>query len=107
MRVIYKEIDGCDDCLYNKQGMCYDLSRPLSEIVFERDCSLPSKQIVESFTRYITKSNKSIKACGNCKHWDRWSYNKNIKTEIGTCNKDEILLFCHCNSDACKDFKEV
>ena len=105
-RVIYKEITDCTDCLYNKHGYCYEIGRPLSEIIFQHDCPLPTKRIVESFTRYITHK-KSIKACGNCKHWERWGYNKNIKTEIGTCNKGDILNFYHCSSSSCKDFKEV
>ena len=107
MRVIYAETDSCKDCLYNKHRVCYELSRPLKEIQFERDCPLPTKKIVESFTRYVSKNKKSTRVCGNCQHWERWGYNKSIKTEIGTCNKGDILQFCHCNSDACKKFKGV
>lgn len=106
VRIIYKETNSCDDCLYNKNSLCYELSRPLKEINFKKDCPLPTKRIVESFTKYITKSN-STKACGNCKHWERWAYNKHLKTEVGTCNKEDILLFCHCSSEACDKFKEV
>lgn len=106
MRVVYEETDGCRDCLYNKCGMCYKLSRPLKELCFDMDCPLPTKEIVEGFTRYIT-SDKSLNACGNCRHWTRWVYNNNLETEVGTCNKEDILLFTNCTSTACDDFKEV
>ena len=106
MKVIYKEITDCTDCLYNKHKFCYELGRPLQEVSFERDCPLPTKQIVESFTRYITKDGKT-RACGNCQHWERWNFNKNLKTELGICNNAEILQFCYCNRKACKEFKEV
>ena len=106
MRILYKEIGGCKDCPMNKCRMCYELGRPLKEISFDADCPLPTKEIVEGFTRYITRD-KSINACGNCEHWTRWSYNQNLETEIGTCNNDDILLFSHCTSPACESFKEV
>ena len=106
MKVIYEEIDSCNDCLYNKNSLCYELSRPIKQVNFEHDCPLPTKEIVESFTKYVDKNN-STRVCGNCKEWDRWAYNKSIKTEIGTCSKGDILMFCHCNSKACKDFKGV
>jgi len=107
MRVIYAETEDCTDCLYNKNRICYELSKPVKEVNFPAECPLPTREIVESFTRYISKSDKSTRACGNCTHWERWAYNRSIRTEIGLCNRQDILMFCHCNSDACKHFKEV
>ena len=106
MRIIYEEVSDCSSCLYNKCEICSKINRPLKEISFKKDCPLPTKDIVESFTRYITNQ-KSIKACGNCKYFERWDYNKNLKTELGICNNAEILQFCYCNKEACKRFKEV
>ena len=107
MKVLYKEINGCKDCLSHKCGMCYELSTPIKDLSFENDCPLPTIEIVESFTRYITRE-KSIMACGNCRHWHRWGYNKHIKTEIGICKcADNGLLSVACNTKACDNFKEV
>ena len=105
-RVIYKEINDCTDCLYNRHKVCCELTRPINEISFKDDCPLPTRETVESFTRYITPK-KSIRACGNCSYWERWSFNKNLQTELGICNNAEILQFCYCNRKACKEFKEV
>ena len=107
VRVIYDETENCKECLYNKCGMCLKLSRPLKELCFEKDCPLPHKGIVESFTRYITKQ-KSIFACGNCKYWKRWDYNQHLASEIGICTHPEgTKLSTRCNDKACKLFKEV
>lgn len=105
MKVIYHEINSCEDCLYNNQLYCQELQRPLQEISFERDCPLPTREIVSSFTKYVTKQG-STKACGNCKYWERWNYNKNLQTELGICNNAEILQFCYCNRVACNEFKK-
>lgn len=106
LRVIYAEIEGCKDCLYNKNSLCYELSRPVQELNYNKDCPLPTKKVMNDLTKYVTKSDKSIKACGNCQHWERWAYNRNLETEVGICDKGDILLFCHCGSDACESFKE-
>ena len=106
MRVIYKTIENCKDCLYNKNGMCYKLSRPLKELCFEKDCPLPTLEQVEQFTRYITP-NKELDCHGNCKNWERWDYNKHINTDLGICFACDVLKFCHANSKACREFDEI
>ena len=106
MRVIYKTIENCKDCLYNKNGMCYKLSRPLKEICYEMDCPLPTLEKVEQFTRYITPD-KELDCHGNCKNWERWEYNKHINTDLGICKACDVLKFCHANSKACKEYDEI
>ena len=44
MRVLYKEIRGCDECPQNKCGMCYELSTPIKNLSFKIDCPLPNKE---------------------------------------------------------------
>ena len=106
MRVIYKTIESCKDCLYNKHGMCYKLSRPLVELCYERDCPLPTLEKVEQFTRYITPD-KSLAYHGNCKNWERWEYNRHINTDLGICKACDVLKFCHANTNACEEFEEI
>ena len=106
MRVLYNEIDICKDCPMNRCRMCYELGRPLKEISFDADCPLPTLNIVESYTRYIT-NDKSLEACGNCRNWTRWGYNKNLKTEIGICNKENFLKFVSANGSSCEEFEDV
>ena len=53
-RVIYKEINDCTDCLYNRHKICCELTRPIKSISFKDDCPLPTLETVESFTKYIT-----------------------------------------------------
>lgn len=108
MRVLYKEIEGCDECPQNRCSMCYELGRPLKEISFERGCCLPNKEDVEGFTRYITEE-KALAACGNCKSWERWGYNMYLRTELGICTNTDTgqLSIKACNTKACLEFKEV
>jgi len=106
MKVIYETIDGCSDCLFNKCGMCYKLSRPLKELCFEMDCPLPDLETVEQFTRYITPE-KELECHGNCKNWQRWDYNKHIKNDLGICKASHFLKFCHSNGKACEEFDEL
>ena len=108
MRVLYKEIRGCDECPQNKCGMCYELSTPIKNLSFKIDCPLPNKEDVEGFTRYITNE-KTLAACGNCKYWERWGYNKPLKTELGICTNTDLdqLSIKACNTKACTEFKEV
>jgi hypothetical protein len=88
--------------------MCYELGKPLKDVSFERDCPLPNKEDVEGFTRYITKD-KTLAACGNCQYWERWGYNKPLKTELGICTNADLdqLSIKACNTKACDEFKEV
>lgn len=90
----------------NKCSMCYELGRPMKEISFDKDCPLPTLPIVESFTRYITPDRKLL-ACGNCRNWTRWGYNKHLKTELGICNKGHFLKFVAANGSSCEEFDEV
>ena len=106
MRVIYETVESCKSCLFNKCGMCYKLSRPLRELCFELDCPLPHLEEVEKFTRYITPD-KELECHGNCKNWERWEYNKHIRTDLGICKACDVLKFCHANSRACDEFEEV
>lgn len=108
MKVLYKEINSCKECFMNKCGMCYELSTPIKNICFEMDCPLPNLEDVEKFSRYITKD-KSICSCGNCTYWQRWGYNRHLKTELGICtNTDcDALSVKACNTKACENFKEV
>ena len=106
MRVIYETVESCKSCLFNKCGMCYKLSRPLRELCFELDCPLPTLTDVEKFTRYITRD-KELECHGNCKNWERWEYNKHIRTDLGICKACDVLKFCHANSRACDEFEEV
>ena len=106
MRVIYKTIESCKDCLYNKHGMCYKLSRPLVELCYERDCPLPTLEDVEQFTRYVTKD-KKLECHGNCKNWERWHYNKALNTDVGMCNGLNNMLACLATDKACEEFEEI
>ena len=106
MRVIYDTTENCTKCPYNQSHVCLRLGKYLFDICFERDCPLPLLEEVESFTRYITKD-KSLKCHGNCKHWQRWEYNKHIGTDLGICKDCEILKFCHANGEACEEFDEI
>lgn len=106
MRVIYKTVDSCTDCLYRKNGMCYKLSQPLKDICFVRDCPLARLEDVEKFTRYITP-NKELDCHGNCKNWQRWEYNRHINTDLGICMACDVLKFCHANSKGCEEFDEL
>ena len=107
MKVVYAEVNDCRDCLHNKCGMCSKLGKSLKTICFDLDCPLPELEIVEGFTRYITRD-KSLECCGNCEHWARWDYNKHLKTDLGVCYCNESnVLSVTCNSKACEYFKEV
>ena len=106
MRVIYDTTEDCKRCPYNQGRVCTRLGKYLFDICFENDCPLPYLEEVEQFTRYITKD-KSIKAHGNCKNWERWEYNKHIKTDIGICKACEVMKFCHGNGRACEEFDEL
>ena len=106
MKVIYETIENCQECLYNKCGMCYKLSRPLKELCFEMDCPLPDLETVEQFTRYITPD-KELECHGNCRNWQRWDYNKHIKNDLGVCKASHFLKFCHSNGKACEEFDEL
>ena len=106
MRVIYETVNGCKDCLYNKCGMCYKLSRPIQELCYEADCPLPHLSDVEGYTRYVTKD-KELQCHGNCKHWKRWDYNKHIKAEIGICTHHCFKRVCRADNAACEEYDEL
>ena len=106
MRVIYRTVESCKDCLYNKHSMCYKLSRPLVELCYERDCPLPTLEDVEQFTRYVTKD-KKLECHGNCKNWERWHYNKALNIDIGMCNGLNSTLACLATDKACEEFEEI
>ena len=105
MRVVYETIESCKECLYNKCGMCYKLSRPLKELCFELDCPLPHLEEVERFTRYITED-KSLDCCGNCKNWKRWHYNEAFKLDVGACCVEGNRVYT-CDSEACEEYDEI
>ena len=67
-RIIYEEVNGCEGCLHNRNGMCYKLSQPISRVRFDEDCPLPTLTDVEKYLRYITKDGK-LDCCGNCRNW--------------------------------------
>ena len=106
MKVIYETVESCKDCLYNKCGMCYKLSRPLQELCFELDCPLPTLSDVESFTRYITKD-KELRCHGNCKNWRRWHYNKHLKKDEGVCCANPGMCIVMANNEACEEYDEI
>jgi len=105
MRIVYETIESCKDCLYNKCGMCYKLSRPINELCFELDCPLPHLEDVERFTRYITED-KSLDCCGNCKNWKRWHYNEAFKLDVGACCVEGNRVYT-CDSEACEEYDEI
>ena len=106
MRVIYDTTENCTKCPYNQSHICLKLGKYLFDICFERDCPLPELEVVEQFTRYITKD-KSILAHGNCRNWQRWEYNKALGTDLGICKACEVMKFCHGNGKACEEFDEI
>ena len=91
MRVIYDTTEDCTKCVYNKSHICTKLMKYLFDICFERDCPLPELSDVEEFTRYVTSS-KSLECCGNCKHWERWHYNKSLNNDVGSCEEHGMNL---------------
>ena len=105
MRIVYETIESCKDCLYNRCGMCYKLSRPIKELCFELDCPLPHLEDVERFTRYITED-KSLDCCGNCKNWKRWHYNEAFKLDVGACCVEGNRVYT-CDSEACEEYDEI
>ena len=107
MRVIYDTTEDCKKCPYNQGKICTKLMKYLWDICFERDCPLPLLEEVEQFTRYVTKD-KSLHCHGNCRNWERWDYNKHLKTDVGVCKANG-----HCcnvkqaNGKACMEFDEI
>ena len=106
MKVIYDTTEDCRGCPYNHDRICTKLCKYLWDICFERDCPLPTLEDVESFTRYITPK-KSLECHGNCRNWERWDYNKHIRTDLGVCKSCEIVKICHANGEACEEFDEI
>ena len=106
VRVIYDTTDDCNDCLFNIEGFCDKLSKPITDIVFEKDCPLPKLSIVEKYTRYI-RADKGLDCCGNCKYWTFWHYNKHFKKDMGACTRFDGVNVLVCTSLACKEFDSV
>lgn len=44
---------------------------------------------------------------GNCRNWERWEYNKHIRTDLGICRACDVLKFCHANGKSCEEFDEL
>ena len=106
MRVIYEMTEDCKRCPFNQGHICMKLGKYLFDICFERDCPLPHLSDVEQFTRYITKD-KELDCHGNCRNWERWEYNKHIKTDLGICKACDVLKFCHANGKSCEEYDEI
>lgn len=106
MKVIYDTTEDCTRCPYNQGRVCVRLGKYLFDICFETDCPLPYLEEVERFTRYVTED-KSLRCHGNCRNWERWEYNKALKTDLGICKACECMKFCHANSPGCEEFDEL
>ena len=107
MKIIYEEIEDCDECLHNNDGFCCKLKRPIKKLNVKEDCPLPTLSDVEKFTHYITED-KSIYCCGNCVSWKRWGYNPHLKADLGICGHHlSNFLASKCTQKACEFFKEV
>ena len=106
MRVIYETTDDCKKCPHNTGKVCLKLGKYLFDICFEEDCPLPTLEDVEKFTRYVTKD-KKLECHGNCKNWERWGYNKPIKSDIGMCMGSVSVKVCAANGKSCEEYDEI
>ena len=107
-RVVYEEVNDCNDCPYNKDKVCWRLGKYLHDICFEKDCRLPYLSQVEKYLRYVGEDN-SLSVCGNCRYWEYLGYAPGYECDIGFCMNDDVSVnvACECTRKGCDEFSSV